>query len=142
MAAISTTHLAQRIQHLLEERQQHADALAHVDGILEQIGAVLRSNHSGLHPGRKPGRPPMTAAVVSAPRKRRRRRGSFATTAEETILAFVKSNKNPIGREIEKHWKSEGRGATAANMLSKMVKARMLKRTPLCGEPGSRYSLA
>jgi hypothetical protein len=47
-----------------------------------------------------------------------------------------------MGREIEKHWTSEGRAVSAANLLSKLVKEKKLKRTPLKGERGSRYSLA
>jgi hypothetical protein len=53
----------------------------------------------------------------------------------------VKSKSNPVGREIEKHWKSEGRAGVAANLISKLVKAKRLKRMPLKGERGSRYSL-
>ena len=45
-------------------------------------------------------------------------------------------------QDIKKMWAGEGRGGSADNPLSKMVKAKMLKRTPLGnGMKGSRYSL-
>jgi len=63
-------------------------------------------------------------------------------SGEQSILNFVKSRSNPVGKEIQKHWASEGRAGAAANLISKLVKAKMLKRTPLKGERGSRYSVA
>src|SRR4051812_11361475 len=95
--------LAQRIQQLLEERQQHADAIARIDQVLEGVGAAL----GNLSPnGRRGRRPAATAAATQAPAKgRRRRRGRFSTTGDESILAFVKQHKNPTSREIEEHWK-------------------------------------
>lgn len=58
------------------------------------------------------------------------------------MLAFVKEHKNPTSQEIERHWTSEGRRGLAANSLTRLVKAKKLKRTPLGkGIRGSRYSL-
>lgn len=136
-------NLTQRIQHLLEERQQLAESLAQIETTLEQIGAALGHGSYGR---RKPGRPPKfaLAASAAAPKKKRRRgRGAFATTAEEFVLSFIKSNRNPTSREINVAWKQEGRGHTADNTLTKLVKDRKLKRTPLGkGIRGSRYTLA
>jgi len=83
-----------------------------------------------------------TAAIGMNRRTRKRIRRKFAVSGEQSILDFVKSKSNPIGREIEKHWKSEGRAGVAANLISKLLKAKKLKRTPLKGERGSRYTLA
>jgi hypothetical protein len=82
------------------------------------------------------------ATVGKNRRKHKRVRRKFAVSGEQAILDFVKSKSNPIGREIEQHWSSEGRAGTAANLLSKLVKEKKLKRTPLKDERGSRYSLA
>jgi hypothetical protein len=83
---------------------------------------------------------------VSAPApgvKKKRTRRKFAISGEQSILGYIKSNKSPTSQEIEKHWKSEGRSFVAANLLSKLVKEKVLKRTPLGkGIRGSRYSLA
>lgn len=139
--------LARRIQQLLEERQQHADALARIDQVLAGVGAALGSTAVARRGGgeRAAGSPPAAAAKGPAARGktgRRRRVGTFATTGDEFVLAFVRQQKNPTSREIEAHWKAEGRGGPAANTLSKLVKDKKLKREPLEGERGSRYSLA
>jgi hypothetical protein len=83
-----------------------------------------------------------TATIGKNRRRRKRVRRKFAVSGEQLILNFVKSKSNPIGRDIESHWTSDGRAGAAANLISKLVKAKMLKRTPLKDERGSRYSLA
>jgi hypothetical protein len=81
-------------------------------------------------------------APTAQPTKRRRGRRSFTTTAEEFVLGFVKSNRNPTTQEINAAWKQEGRGHTADNSLTKLVKERKLKRTPLGkGIRGSRFTV-
>lgn len=124
--------LTQRIENLLERRQQHATAIESIDQTLARVAGLLAVN----------GRAHKGAAVKGLRGGKRRRRRKFAVSGEQSILAFVKSRSNPIGREIEKHWASEGRAVTAANLLSKLVKEKKLKRTPLKNERGSRYSLA
>lgn len=136
----SLTTLPARIQHLLEERQRHADAIAAIDHALAGVGAAL-GTATGIGGKRKPGRPPAAVAATAPSRKKRRRRRSFATTAEESVLGFIKSHKNPTGREIETHWAQEGRGGPAANTLSKLVKDKKVKREPLKDQRGSRYLL-
>lgn len=135
--------LTDKLQQLLDERQQHADALARIDETLGQIHSALGSSPNGRRLGRPPGRPSFSVATNGAtPKKRRRGRGSYATTAEEFVLSFIRSNKNPTSRDINGAWKEEGRGHTAANTLGKLVKDKKLKRTPLGGGlKGSRYSL-
>lgn len=125
--------LSQRIQGLLERRQQHAAAIETIDQTLARVAGVLSLN----------GRAHKISAIKGlVAGKRRRTRRKFAMSGEQSILAFVKSRTNPVGREIEKHWASEKRAVTAANLLSKLVKEKKLKRTPLKNERGSRYSLA
>jgi hypothetical protein len=41
-----------------------------------------------------------------------------------------------------KHLKGEGRSSSANNALGKLVREKKLKRTPIVGKRGSRYSLA
>src|SRR5579864_9767206 len=125
--------LAGRIHDLVQRRQQHAQAITEIDETLDQIGSLLRTGRDGSHVKRGPGRPPGSTNSAGPRRRGRRRRGrgSFQTTAEESILTFVKENRNPTTQEIKSHWKSEGRGGTADNALSKLFKERKLKRTPL-----------
>jgi hypothetical protein len=136
MPPLAKVGLPQKIQQLLEERQLHAAAVETIDKLLGEIGAVLGS---GVKRG--PGRPKATASTLGAKKKKRHRR-TFAVSGEQSILDFIKTNKNPTSQDIEKHWKSEGRSYVAANLLSKLVKEKRLKRTPLGkGIRGSRYSL-
>ncbi|MCY2953578.1 MAG: hypothetical protein NTU53_16605 [Planctomycetota bacterium] len=76
------------------------------------------------------------------PVKKGRRRRRFAISGEESVLAFVKEQGKPTSQEIERQWTAEKRNGRAAKALSKLTKAKKLKRTPLKGERGSRYTLA
>jgi len=142
MAAIdSSAALAQRIQQLLSQREQHAGAIAQIDQTLERVGAVLGGG-TGKRRGRKPGVLSGMSSPAAPKATRRRRRRSFDMNAEEMVLAFVKTHKNPTTQDINKHWKSAGRGHTADNTLSKLTKEKALKREPLKEGRGSRYTVA
>ena len=136
---ISPAELPTRITKLLEERQQHADALARIDETLAGINAALGSAVASKN-GKKPA---AAQAAPKVPGKRRRGRGHFALSAEESILAFVKQQRNPTTSEVNQHLKDEGRSSTANNALGKLVRENKLDRAPLGkGIRGSRYSLA
>jgi len=134
--------LTDRIQELLNQRQEHVDALAAIDQTLAGINSLLGVVKPGRKPGRKPASAPASVeAPVALPRKRRRKRGKFATTGEESILVFVKKRKNPTTKEINANWKQEGRGGTADSLLGSLVKVKKLERKPLGGKLGSQYVL-
>ncbi|HWE01151.1 MAG TPA: hypothetical protein VG326_01985 [Tepidisphaeraceae bacterium] len=144
--SIPAAELTNRIQHLLAQRQQHLDAIATIDQTLSGVGAALGGGATAN--GAKPAAAPAPAAAKAAPapaatkRGRGRGRAKFALSAEESVLAFVKQHKNPTTSEIKNHYSNEGRLGAADNTLSKMVKDRKLKRTPLGkGIRGSRYTL-
>ena len=122
--------IAKSIQNLLNERQKHQAAIAMIDAALARVEGLLHGNGAA------------TKAKAPKPAKGRRTRRKFAVTGENMIVNFVKSKSSPMGREIEKQWKHEGRAGVAANLISKLVKAKMLKRIPLKDQRGSRYSLA
>jgi ferric-dicitrate binding protein FerR (iron transport regulator) len=137
----SPVFIVQRIQQLVEQRQQHQDAITRIDSTLERIGAALTNGTapvrgtkhlSALSPGETP---------VRSKRRRRGRRRKFGMTAEASILKFVQEHKNPTTQEIKKHWTNEGRGGTADNALSLLVRQKKLKRTPLEDRRGSRFAL-
>ena len=136
----SPADTAGRIQRLLADRQRHADALAEIDSALEEIRSALQSiNGTGI--GRPPRSHRAAAQALRPSRKRRGRRGMYGKTSDEMILAIVGQRGGATTQEIKARWKAEGRGGTADNALSKMVKDRKLKRTPLVGQRGSRFTL-
>lgn len=132
--------LSQRIRQLIEQRQQHSDALSTIDQTLTQINALLGGTTSRR--GRKPAAVTAAAPPASTPRGRSGKRRHFEITGDQFVLDFVKQRRNPTTREINVAWKREGRGHTADNTLVKLVKEKKLKRKPLVGERGSRYSFA
>jgi len=133
----SPVNVVGRIEQLLRERQEHQEALTRIDEMLERVGEAL-----GTGPRGRPSSGNHSPVTDAPARTRRRRRRKFAVSAAESVLAFVKQRKNPTTQEIKKHWTSEGRKGTADNALTLLVKDKKLKRTPLEGQRGSRYSLA
>ena len=141
--SLSPTILASRVQQLLNERQQHQDAIEKIDKTLADISALLGTGPAVAKAGRKPAAKPSTAAAPAPkPAKGRRQRAKFAVSGEQSILAFIKLNRNPTNKQINANWTQEGRRGSAANLLSKLVKAKQLKRKPLGGKLGSEYSVA
>jgi hypothetical protein len=142
-----STDLPTRIQNLLEERQTHMAAIAHIDEVLASVGSALGAPVAP--PKRGPGRPPGPSAMAAPPapiaakkaRRGRRSRGSYSTTGDDSVLAFIKEHRSPTTKEIKAHWASEGRGGTADNVLSKLYREKKIKRLPLPGERGSRYTV-
>jgi len=147
--------ISKRIQILIDQRQHHADALAGINQTLSSVAAALdvvssngRSSEE-VEPvvaalKKRRGRPPgvRNATPARGRSKGRSSRGSYATTGDESVLAFIKSHKKPTTSEIKAHWASEGRLGTADNVLSKLFREEKVKRTPLGkGIRGSRYSL-
>lgn len=137
--------ITQRVQRLLDERRRHMDQVAVIDKTLGQIHSLLglsgKATAGGFGSAAKPagtkapvGRPPGKSG-----KRRRRRRGRFETSAEQSILSFVQKQGNPSTREIQAHWQGEGRGGKADNTLSKLVKSKKLNREPLPNQRGSRY---
>ena len=90
----------------------------------------------------------MPVKIAKAPKAKARaakapvKAAKSGLTANEFVLEFVKSRKNPTSQEVNKHWKEAGRLGMADNNLSLLTKAKKLKRVPLGeGLRGSRYSI-
>jgi hypothetical protein len=128
-----SSDLAQRIQSLVASREEHAAAITAIDETLSRVAGALSVNDLG--------RKYKTVKGIRSG-KRKRTRHKFAVSGEQSILAFVKSRSNPVGSDIQNNWEREGRAGAAANLMSKLVKTKQLKRTPLKDGRGSRYSLA
>lgn len=137
--------LSGNIAKLLAEKQHHTDALNRIDSTLQQISALLGV---GVSAPKRRGRPPKAqsaakpkAAAPTPPLKGKRR--WFEKTAEQSILDFLGKSNGQTAKEINAHWKQEGRGGKADNALSLMVKAGKLKRSQIEGKVrGSAYAVA
>jgi hypothetical protein len=125
--------IAGRIQKLVAEREHHARELARIDQVLDTIKAMLSGNGSD-------SATPCTEAPVQ--RRGQRGRGAYGVTANESVLGFVREQKDPTSREIAAHWANEGRKGGVHNILSQLVKLKKVKRRSLEEGRGSRYELA
>ena len=139
--------LSSRVDQLVAQRQEHLDAADRISSTIAEIERLIGAVGGARRRGRPPGRPKMLgtaaapAAPVGRPRGRRKRR-RFEISGEQSIINFIKSNPKPSTQDVKKHWASEGRGGTADNALSKLVRERKIKRLPLEGEGrGSRYAV-
>jgi hypothetical protein len=128
--------LTARIESLLEDRAKHESAIGTIDATLDRIHSALGGNMSFEGPAKtaKPG------GKKRGP-KGRRKRGKFAMKAEDSVLDFVKSQNLPTTRDVNQHWKADGRGGSADNALTKLVQEKKLKRIAVKGERGSKYSV-
>jgi hypothetical protein len=138
-----TTAFSEQIRKLLEDRERHAKAMQSIDATLQQVRKLLASDSNFGRPGRgsrgRVGRPPGKTATT---RRKKRSRGRFETSGDVSVLQFVQEKGSPSTREINAHWKSEGRRGSADNALSKLVKEKKLKRRSTPDERGSRYTVA
>jgi hypothetical protein len=144
----SATDLSGQIQKLLADKQHHTEALARIDETLQKVGSLL-GLEAQIGVRRGPGRPPKTqpavtpvAVTAAAPQKHKGKRRWFSVTAEQSILDFISKSDSPTTKDVNRHWKAEGRGGTADNTLSLMVKKKAIKRVPIEGKHGSRYTVA
>ncbi len=138
--AISATALPNHIQQLLEQRQQHTDAISQIDQTLAKVTLAL--GVTTTVPAKTEVVPVAAKAPAAKPKKRQR--SKFAVSATDLVLEFVKAKKTPTTKEITQHLVSEGRSLGAiSNALSVLTSSKKLKRTPLGkGIMGSTYSVA
>jgi hypothetical protein len=148
MPPSKTADLSSRVDQLVQQRQQHLDAAERISATIAQIESLLGGAGGPRRRGRPPGRPRMTdlgGAPVGAPngprRGRRRKRQRFEISGEESIINYIRGHKDATTQDIKKHWATEGRGGTADNALSKLVREKKIKRFPLEGQRGSRFAV-
>lgn len=135
------------LANLMKERQTHADAVAHIDSIFAKYGI----SPAGAAPRKGRGRPPGSKSAPKASdgegaangrmgKGRRRRR--FGQTAEDYVLSLLEGDKTVTTSEINGQWRESGRKGSADNTLTKLVKEKRLKRSPVKEGRGSMYSPA
>lgn len=132
--ADSATALIQTITQMKTKRQRYVEEIAVIDKTFVRLGIPVDGPYATIAgapgTGKKRGRP------------KGQRRHRFSMSGEESVLKFVKQSGKPNAADVNKKWRSEGRGGKADNALSKLVKTGRLKRVKVKGERGSRYALA
>lgn len=114
--------LAQKVARLQADRERHLAAIKSIDDALLKVQAALAS-------------PGLSAPVEDG----RRARGKFPTTAEESVLGFIRKQGNPETAEINAHWRGEGRKGTANVTILKLLKQGLIVRKEDHRVRGSRY---
>ncbi|HEY8751878.1 MAG TPA: hypothetical protein VIM11_28105 [Tepidisphaeraceae bacterium] len=149
-APTKAADLSSRVSELQEQRQQHLEAVEKISATLAEIERLVGGAGNGApRRGRPPGRPKASGGSAigaeavgrSGGRGKKRTRGRFEITGEDSIIGFIKTHRNPTTQDVKKHWASEGRGGTADNALSKLVSERKIRRIPMVGQRGSTYSV-
>jgi len=142
--------LAQTIVDLRSKRQMHLDAIASIDQVFVDCGITVeavkrgpgrpsKSSYSSLL-SRKGSLSTMLAGGKAASGARGKRR-KFATTGEEAVLVFLQKKGKAGATDVNKYWRSQGRGGKADNALSKLTKEGKLKRVKTKGHRGSLYQV-
>jgi hypothetical protein len=133
-------HLEETIVGLQKRRQMLISEVARIDALFERYGIHVEEPRGAR---RSVGRPAgaRTAAAKPVRRGRRRKRGVFAKSAQESIVDFLKGRgeKGATTAEINEHWQSEGRAGSAYVTIGQLVKRKKIKKQNLKGERGSRY---
>jgi hypothetical protein len=143
--SFSAAELPTKIQTLLDERADHEAAIGQIDNTLAGVAAALGTAVPVAAAKTGPVAAATPVAKKPVPVKSKpAKRGAYAVSATDLVLAFVKSKGSPTSKEIGEHLASEGRSAGAtSNALSVLTAAKKLTRKPLGkGKMGSTYSLA
>ena len=160
------TLLANAISNLRNERATLMSRVSEIDASFGRLGIAVAATVAAAVPvivgkigklGKRIGRPPgsknstqkstIAAKPPKAPGKpvtksaKKGKRGTFAVSGDQSILTFVQGADKPNTADVNAHWTKEGRGGTADNTLSLLVKSGKLKRIVVEGERGSRYSV-
>jgi len=112
--------------------------------IMKVLGKGFKKVERGVYAveaAMKAGEKAVKAAMAAPKGKTPRKRGVFAVTGAEFIVALLKKGGAATG-EINKKWTAAGRKNTADVLLGKLTKDGKLKREPLKGARGSTYTLA
>lgn len=132
-------HLEQIISSLQARRQVLTSEIAEIDALFERFGIQPVERR---RPGRPAGRKAAVAGPKPARRGRRRKRGKFEKSGQQSIIDFLKTKgaKGATTAEINDHWVSEGRAGTAYVTLGQLTKLKQIKKEKLKGKRGSRYT--
>ncbi len=146
-----TKQLAELVKQLQIERDQHLDAITVIDQAFADLGIPSEAEGgkrrrasktvSRKKVAKKSTKKKSAKKRVSKKTRRAAKRRSFAQTADEFVLGLLKGGKKMTRPEINGRWKQAKRGGSPDNTLSKLSKAKTLKKEPIAGGRGSRYRL-
>ena len=129
---------AKVMNKLMAQRQKHLDIiakssakLAEIEGLFARFGISLEA-----------AKPAAKVARRAKKAKGRHQRGVFSQNADEFVLSLLKTGKPVSTADINRAWTKAGRGGSANNTLTKLFKAKKLKRQKAKGVRGSVYSVA
>ena len=134
-----TAQFAKMMDKLLTQRKKHlaiiaknSAKVAEIEGLFEQFGVTLEAPK----PVAKVGRPAKKMKKATG----RRQRGVFSETADQFVLGLLKG-KTITTAELTAAWAKSGRGGRVDNTLTKLTKAKQIKRETVKDGQGSEYSL-
>ncbi len=139
--ATEASSLVRTITQMKKKRQELLEAIATIDSTFSQLGISVDQ------PTRRPGRPAGSGRGPGRPKGSTSRgskgtRKRFSVSGEARLVQLVKKMGKPNAADLNRQWKTDGRGGKADNALSKLVKIGKLKRVKVKGERGSRYVTA
>lgn len=142
MSKISPAKLLQQtVRKLMAQRANFQAIIDKTQAKIDEIDSIFAG--SGLSvAGGSMGRAIPKAKKAGKPAGGRRSRRTFAMTGDESVIAFVKKHGNPSAKEVNENWAKEGRGGSANNALTKLVKNGTLKRVEAEDARGGRYVIA
>lgn len=142
--ATAASQLTRLVKQLQAERGAHVSAIAAIDANCVQLGISLGPVKRGPGRPKGSGTAAKKAAAPKAPAAAPKRagRGSYKQTAEEYILSLLEGGKKLTTSQVVGQWRQTKRGGKADNTLSKLAKAKKIKRQNIKGSRGSVYSLA
>lgn len=153
----TVSEFRQLIERLKKEREHHHDSIIEIDRAFDELGVKLGHKQGKQAANRKSptqrGRKMVqlsTKRRQAAPQPSRRRAvplvvkakqaKTFSQTGTDFVLSFIRQKGSATTAEINKHWRSGKRPATASPILSQLLKRGEIKREPREGVRGSRYT--
>jgi hypothetical protein len=136
--------LATVLTRLKSERDAHVAALAEIDEVFSAIGLTSASSSPApaAYTGKRRGRPPKAASAGAKRGPKGKRGHRFPISGTTSVLEFVtrSGDKGVGGKDVDAHWKNEGRAGSSYNILGQLVRTKKIKRINLKGQRGSVYT--
>jgi hypothetical protein len=131
------------LSELLAKRKEYQKGLDEIDSLFGKWGISISTPAAKRGPGRPKASPAPTIAASAAPvaPRKQKKRGKFSQTAEDFVTSLLKDGKGLATADINKAWKTEGRGGRADQTLARMVADKRLKRSSAPGIRGSLYKV-
>ncbi|NJL31632.1 MAG: hypothetical protein HC898_08380 [Phycisphaerales bacterium] len=124
-------------QKLMAQRAKLQGVVDATQARIDEIDAIFSGSGLSVAASGK-GKPGPKAGSTRG----KRTRGKFSMTGDESVVSFIKKHGKPSAKEVNEHWTKEGRGGSANNALTKLVKTGVIKRVDAEDARGGRYVIA